>query len=169
MIINCEDGADGQQLSGWCSKEQIQITIPVPSLTPNHKCQNKNAKHLKRQKNILIFILTLLLVKGKLSWAVNLKKTAWTFQVWFKVASMQGKTARIWLAFVGERDNSRQIRADSANEKWPENLACWHTRIYLNACAAHDSFPIRNRKHFPCFHTVIETWVKVWDNKKLSP
>ena len=29
------------------------------------------------------------------------------------------------------------------NEKWPENLACCHKRIYLNACAAHDSFPLR--------------------------
>ena len=38
----------------------------------------------------------------------NLKKTAWTFQVWFKAVSMQGKTARIWRAFGGERDNSRQ-------------------------------------------------------------
>ena len=47
-------------------------------------------------------------VKGRLSWAVNLKKTVWTFQVWFKAASMQGKTARIWRAFGGERDHSRQ-------------------------------------------------------------
>ena len=45
-------------------------------------------------------------VKGKLSWA--LKKTAWTFQVWLKAASMQGKTARIWRAFGGERDHSRK-------------------------------------------------------------
>ena len=47
-------------------------------------------------------------LKGKLSRAVNLKKSAWTFQVWFKTAMMQGKTARIWRAFGGERDNSRQ-------------------------------------------------------------
>ena len=33
-------------------------------------------------------------------------------------------------------------RADTVNEKWPENLACCHRRIYLNACAAHDSFPL---------------------------
>ena len=83
-------------------------------------------------------------LKGKLSWAVNLKKTAWTLQVWFKAASIQGKTARIWRAFGGERDNSRQIRAESVNEKWPENLACYHKRIYLNACAAHDSFPLKS-------------------------
>ena len=30
---------------------------------------------------------------------------------------MQGKTALIWRAFGGERDNSRQIRADFVNEK----------------------------------------------------
>ena len=84
--------------------------------------------------------------KGKLSWAVNLKKTAWTSQVWFKAASMQGKTARIWRPFGGERDNSRQKPVDSVNEKWPENLACWHKRIYLNACAAHDSFPLNENK-----------------------
>ena len=33
-------------------------------------------------------------------------------------------------------------RADFVNEKWPENLACCHKRIYLNICAAHDSFPL---------------------------
>ena len=33
-------------------------------------------------------------------------------------------------------------RAHSVNEKWPENLACCHKRLYLNACAAHDSFPL---------------------------
>ena len=31
-------------------------------------------------------------------------------------------------------------QADSVKEKWSENLACCHTRLYLNACAAHDSF-----------------------------
>ena len=35
-------------------------------------------------------------------------------------------------------------RVDFVNEKWPENLACCHKRLYLNACAAHDSFPLRN-------------------------
>ena len=29
------------------------------------------------------------------------------------------------------------------NEKWPEKLACCPKRIYLNACAAHDSFPLK--------------------------
>ena len=33
-------------------------------------------------------------------------------------------------------------RADFVNEKWPENLACCLKRLYLNACAAHDSFPL---------------------------
>ena len=33
-------------------------------------------------------------------------------------------------------------RADSVNEKWPENLACCHKRLYINACAAHHSFPL---------------------------
>ena len=33
-------------------------------------------------------------------------------------------------------------RAHSVNEKWPENLACCHKRLYLNACAAYDSFPL---------------------------
>ena len=36
------------------------------------------------------------------------RRTAWTFQVWFKVASMQGKTAPIWRVFGGERDHYRQ-------------------------------------------------------------
>ena len=31
--------------------------------------------------------------------------------------------------------------ADSVNEKCPENLACCH-KLYLNACAANDSFPL---------------------------
>ena len=28
-------------------------------------------------------------------------------------------------------------RADFMNERWPENLACCHKRIYLNARVAH--------------------------------
>ena len=27
---------------------------------------------------------------------------------------------------------------------------------------------LKNRKHFACFHTVIETRVEVWENKKLK-
>ena len=80
---------------------------------------------------------------GRLHEQFNLKKTAWTFQVWFKAASMQGKTARIWCVFGGERDYCTEKRADSLNEKWPENLACCHKRLYLNACAAYDGFPLR--------------------------
>ena len=53
---------------------------------------------------------------------------------------MQGKTARRWQDFGSERDPDK--RADSANEKWPENPACCHKQIYLNACVAHDSFPL---------------------------
>ena len=55
-------------------------------------------------------------LKGNCHEQFNLKKTAWTFQVWFKVASMQGKTACIW--------SLQTKKADSMNEKWPENLAC---------------------------------------------
>ena len=33
-------------------------------------------------------------------------------------------------------------RADSVNEKWEEDLVCCHKRLYLNARAAHDSFPL---------------------------
>ena len=68
-------------------------------------------------------------LKGNCHEQFNLKKTAWTSQVWFKATSMQGKTARIWRAFGGERDK----REDSVNEKRPENLACCHKRIYLKA------------------------------------
>ena len=82
-------------------------------------------------------------LKGKLSWAVNLKKTAWTFQVWFKAASMQGKTAA-YDGPLAAKEITPDKRADSVNEKWSENLACCHKRIYLNACVAHDSFPLNN-------------------------
>ena len=47
-------------------------------------------------------------LKGNCHEQFNLKKTAWTFQVWFKAASMQDKTARIWRVFGGEKDNCRQ-------------------------------------------------------------
>ena len=47
-------------------------------------------------------------LKGNCHEQFNLKKTAWTFQIWFKAASMQGKTARIWRVFGGERDHYRQ-------------------------------------------------------------
>ena len=42
-----------------------------------------------------------------------------------------------------QRKTTTDKRADSVNEKCPENLACCHKRPYLNACAAHDSFPSR--------------------------
>ena len=60
-------------------------------------------------------------------------------------------------------------RADSVNEKWPENLACCHKRIYFTACAAHDSFPLKyspeirrlrfptgSQKHFSDFAIKLE-------------
>ena len=47
-------------------------------------------------------------LKGNCHEQFNLKKTAWTFQVWFKAASMQGKTAHIWRVFDGERDHYKQ-------------------------------------------------------------
>ena len=31
---------------------------------------------------------------------------------------------------------------DSMNEKCPKNLVCCHKRLYINACAGHDSFPL---------------------------
>ena len=79
-------------------------------------------------------------LKGNCHEQFNLKKTAWTFQVWFKAASMQGKTARIWWGFGSER-NKLQTK-EQIPWTWPENLACCHKRIYVNACAAHDSFPL---------------------------
>ena len=60
----------------------------------------------------------------------------------FKFDSRRHRS-RIWRVFGGERDYCTEKRADSLNEKWPENLACCHKRLYLNACAAYDGFPLR--------------------------
>ena len=54
---------------------------------------------------------------------------------------MQGKTAA-YDGPLAAKEITPDKRADSVNEKWPENLACCHKRLYLNACAAHDSFPL---------------------------
>ena len=54
---------------------------------------------------------------------------------------MQGKPPA-YDRSLAAKEITTDKRADSVNEKWPENLACWHKRIYLNACAAHDSFPL---------------------------
>ena len=43
---------------------------------------------------------------------------------------------------LAAKERTLDKRADSVNEKWPENIACCHKPIYLNACAAHDSFPL---------------------------
>ena len=43
--------------------------------------------------------------------------------VWFKAASMQGKTARIWWVFGGEREHYRQ-KSRFRERKVAENLAC---------------------------------------------
>ena len=55
---------------------------------------------------------------------------------------MQGKTARIYDGSLAAKEITPDKRADSVNEMWPENLACCHKRLNLNACAAHDSFPL---------------------------
>ena len=52
---------------------------------------------------------------------------------------MQGKTAA-YDGPLAAKEITPDKRADSVNEKWPENLPCCHKRIYLNACAARDSF-----------------------------
>ena len=83
-----------------------------------------------------------MILKGNCHEQFNLKKTAWTFQVWFKAASIQGKTTRIWRVFMVAKEITTDKRADFVNEKWSENLACCHKRLYLNACAAHDCFPL---------------------------
>ena len=44
---------------------------------------------------------------------------------------------------LAAKEITQDKRADSVNEKWPENLACCYKRIYLKARAAHDSFPLR--------------------------
>ena len=54
---------------------------------------------------------------------------------------MQGKTAA-YDGPLAAKEITPDKRADSVNEKWPKNLTCCHKRIYLNACAAHDSFPL---------------------------
>ena len=54
---------------------------------------------------------------------------------------MQGKTTA-YGGPLAAKEITPDKRADSVNEKCPENLACCHKRIYLNACAAHDSFPL---------------------------
>ena len=41
-----------------------------------------------------------------------------------------------------------------------QNLAS--TSVYIF------NFLFRNSKHFPCFHTAIETRVEVWENEKLK-
>ena len=82
-------------------------------------------------------------LKWKLSGAVNLKKT-------FKFDSRRHRCKAKPPAYDGSlaaKEITPDKRADSVNEKWPENVACCHKRIYLNVYAAHDSFPLNaNRK-----------------------
>ena len=61
-----------------------------------------------------------------------------------------------------------------------ENIFTCENKNYI--CIAHSVKPfcfwirehhvfhwhLRNRKHFPCFHTVLETRVEVWENEKLK-
>ena len=56
---------------------------------------------------------------------------------------MQGKT-NAYDRPLAAKEITLDKRADSVNEKWPENLACCHKRTYLNACAAHGSFPLNS-------------------------
>ena len=61
---------------------------------------------------------------------------------------MQDKTARIYDGALAAKEITPDKRADSVNEKWPENLACCHKRIYLNTCAAHDSLTLNNMNNY---------------------
>ena len=54
---------------------------------------------------------------------------------------MQGKP-RAYDGSLEAKKITTDKRADSVNEKWQENLACCHKRLYLNACAVHHSFPL---------------------------
>ena len=54
---------------------------------------------------------------------------------------MQGKPPA-YDGSLAAKEITTDKRAHSVNEKWPENLACCHKRLYLNACAAYDSFPL---------------------------
>ena len=41
-----------------------------------------------------------------------------------------------------------------------------HTGFYTCIWTLKTANSLRNRKHFPCFYRVIETWVEVWENEK---
>ena len=56
---------------------------------------------------------------------------------------MQGKPPA-YDGSLAAKEITTDKRADSLNEKWTENLGRCHKRLYLNACAAHDSFPLND-------------------------
>ena len=57
---------------------------------------------------------------------------------------MQGKPPA-YDRSLAAKEITTDKRADSMNEKWPENLACCHKLLYLNACTANDSFPLNHQ------------------------
>ena len=83
-------------------------------------------------------------LQGKLSWTVL--SWAWKRQPeLFKFDSRGHRCKAKPPAYDGSlaaKEITTDKIADSVNEKWPENLACCHKWLYLNACAAHDSFPL---------------------------
>ena len=85
-------------------------------------------------------------LKGNSHEQFNLKKTAWTdslIQLQGGIDARQNRPA--YDGSLAAKEITPDKRADSVNGKWPENLACCHKRLYLNACAAHDSFPLIER------------------------
>ena len=54
--------------------------------------------------------------------------------------------------------------------KTRKRQSCWPSKfiIFRKQPQGEDVRYLRNRKHFPCFHTVIETRVEVWENEKLQ-
>ena len=69
---------------------------------------------------------------------------------------MQGKPPA-YDGSLAAKEITTDKRADSVNEKWPENLACCHKRLYLNACAAYDSFPLTEEKNVHQAHICMES------------
>ena len=55
---------------------------------------------------------------------------------------------------------------NKGNKRIRDKTKISHRVSYL--CIQNTYTHYRNRKYFPCFHTVIETLVKLWENEKLK-
>ena len=111
---------------------------------------------------------------------VKARKIVWESRVIDSSSITQSEALLVWHCDVTTSDSIQDGGALVVN------ILLFDLRVQLQHCTYHrktllfdlikvstfickrEISPLRNRKHFPCYHTVIETRVEVWENEHVG-